>query len=82
MELHNLYSSSYIVKNKSRKMRLVGHVTRRGEMRSAYPIWGRKPGRKGPLLRHNRRWEDNVEGNIKEGYKGVDWFNSRNFQVL
>jgi hypothetical protein len=38
-ELRNLYASQDIVRvTKSRKMRLAGHVGRRGDMRNAYHI--------------------------------------------
>jgi hypothetical protein len=38
-ELHNLYSSSNIIRKiKSRRMRWVGHVARMGETRNAYRL--------------------------------------------
>jgi hypothetical protein len=40
-ELNNLYSSpSKIIMNKSRKMRLTGHVEQNGEKRNSYRILG------------------------------------------
>jgi hypothetical protein len=46
-ELHNLYSSPSIIRMiKSRRMRLVEHVTRIGEKRNAYRILVGKPGGK------------------------------------
>jgi hypothetical protein len=42
-KLHNLYSSSNIIRMiKSRRMRWAGHVARRGEKRNAYRILVRK----------------------------------------
>jgi hypothetical protein len=37
-ELHNLYSLPNIIKMKSRRMRLAGHVARMGETQNAYRI--------------------------------------------
>jgi hypothetical protein len=46
-ELHNLYSSSYIISViKSRRMRWAEHTARMGEMRNAYKIVVGKPERK------------------------------------
>jgi hypothetical protein len=43
-ELHNVYSSSSIIRMiKSRRMRWAGHVTHTGERRNAYRILARKP---------------------------------------
>jgi hypothetical protein len=43
-ELHNTYASSNIIRViKSRRMRWAGHVTRMGQMRSAYNIMVGKP---------------------------------------
>jgi hypothetical protein len=44
-----------------------------GEWRNAYTIWVGKPEEKIPLVRHRKRWEDNIRINIKEvGWEGVD----------
>jgi hypothetical protein len=40
-------------------MRWVGHESRKVETRNAYKILAGKPEGKRPLLRPNRRWEDN-----------------------
>jgi hypothetical protein len=46
-ELHNLYSSSNIIRiMKSRRMRWAGHVARMGEKRTTYKSSVRTPGRK------------------------------------
>jgi hypothetical protein len=57
-ELHNLYSSSNIIrKNKSRRMRWAGHVARIGKKRNAYRILVGKPEENRPLGRPRRRRE-------------------------
>jgi hypothetical protein len=56
-ELHNLYSSPDIIRQiKSRRMRWVGHVARRGEGRNVYRILVGKPEGKRPFERPRRRW--------------------------
>jgi hypothetical protein len=42
-EIHNMYSSSNIIRIKSRRMRWVGHVSQMGETRNAYRILVGKP---------------------------------------
>jgi hypothetical protein len=43
-ELHNLYSSSDIIRQiKSRRMRLAGHVTHMREGRTVYNVFNGKP---------------------------------------
>jgi hypothetical protein len=60
-ELHDLYSSSSIIKIiKSRRMRLAGYVARMGEKRNAYRLLVGKQERKRPLGRPRRRWADNI----------------------
>jgi hypothetical protein len=60
-ELHNLYSSSDIIKQvKSRRMRWAGHVARMGEERNVYNVLVGKPEGKSPLGRPRRRWEDGI----------------------
>jgi hypothetical protein len=64
-ELHNLYSSPNVVMAiKSRRMRLVGHVSGFREMRNPYKILVRKPEGMRPLERGRHRWEDNVRMNL------------------
>jgi hypothetical protein len=56
-ELHNLYSSSNIIRMmKSRRMRWAGHVARMGETRNAYRILVGKPEEKRPIGRRRHRW--------------------------
>jgi hypothetical protein len=51
-ELHNLYSSSNIIRIiKSRKMRWAGHVAQMGETRNAYRILVEKPEGKRPRVK-------------------------------
>jgi hypothetical protein len=66
-ELHNLYCSPSIIGIiKSRRMRWEGHVARMGEKRNAYRILVGNPEGKRPLERPRRRWEDNIEMDLRE----------------
>jgi hypothetical protein len=74
-ELHGLYSSPSIIRViKARRMRWARHVARMGEVRGAYNILvGRTEGRR-PLGRPRRRWEDNINMDLREiGFGDVDW---------
>jgi hypothetical protein len=74
-ELHNLYSSTYIIRTiKSRRMRWAWHVARMGEKRNACRILvGKTEGRR-PVGRPRRRWVDNIKMDLrKTGWDGVDW---------
>jgi hypothetical protein len=51
---------------KSRRMRWAGHVACMGKMRNAYKILVGKTEGKRPLERDRRRWEDNIETDLKE----------------
>jgi hypothetical protein len=74
-ELHNLYSSSNIVRViKSRRMRWAGHVARMGEGRSVYRVLIGRPQGKRPLGRPRRRWEDNIKLDLREiGIDEANW---------
>jgi hypothetical protein len=74
-ELHNLYSSPYIVRViKSRRMRWAGHVARMGEGRGVYRVLVGRPEGKRQLGRPRRRWEDNIKMDLREiGIDGVNW---------
>jgi hypothetical protein len=76
-ELHGLYSSPSIIRViKARMMRWVGHVVHMGEVRGAYNILVRRPEGRRPLGRPRRRWEDNIEMDLREiGFGDVDWIN-------
>ncbi|KAJ4442491.1 hypothetical protein ANN_04077 [Periplaneta americana] len=76
-ELHALYSSPDIIRNiKSRRLRWAGHVARMGESRNAYRVLVGRPEGKRPLERPRRRWEDNIEMDLREvGYDDRDWIN-------
>jgi hypothetical protein len=66
-ELHNLYSSPYIIRQvKSRRMRWAGHMARMGEERKVYKVLVGKPERRRPLGRPRRRWEDGVRMVLRE----------------
>jgi hypothetical protein len=76
-ELHNLYSSTNIIRlTKSRRMTWEGHVARMGEKMYAYRILLGKPEGKRPLGKPRRRWVDNIKmDNIKMdrmGWYGLD----------
>jgi hypothetical protein len=74
-ELHSLYSSPKVVR--SRRMRWVGHVARMGEGRGVYSVLVGRPEGKRPLVRPERRWEDNIKWNfgVEEsmGRTGFSW---------
>jgi hypothetical protein len=74
-ELHDLYSSPNIFRViKARKMRWAGHVARMGEGRSAYMVLVGRPEGKRPLGRSRRRWEDNIQMDLREtGIDGANW---------
>jgi hypothetical protein len=60
--------------NKSRRMRLAGHVARMGEKRIAYRILVGKPEGKIPLGRPRRRWADNIKIDLTAiEWDGVYW---------
>jgi hypothetical protein len=68
-ELHSLYCSPSIITRriiKSRKMRWAGHVARMGEKRNAYRILVGKPEGKRLLGRPRRRWEDNIQMDLRQ----------------
>jgi hypothetical protein len=73
-ELHNLYSSSDIIRQvKSRRIRWAGHVARMGEERKVYKVLVGNPEGKRPLGRPRRRWEDWIRMDLREiGLGGVD----------
>jgi hypothetical protein len=66
-ELHNLYSSSSIIRMiKSRRMRCAGHVARMGRKRNAYRVQVGKREIKIPLGRPRRRWVDNIKMDLRK----------------
>jgi hypothetical protein len=65
-ELHALYSPNIIRVIKSNKLRLAGHVAHMGERRGAYKVLMRKPERRRPLRKFRRKWEDNIETDLRE----------------
>jgi hypothetical protein len=74
VELHNLYSSSNIVRLIQSRMRWAGHVARMGELRGAYGVLAGNPEGESPLWRPRCRWEDNIKMDFKEvGFGVMDW---------
>jgi hypothetical protein len=67
-ELHILYSFPNIITQiKSRIMRWAGHVARMGEEKNVYKVLMGKPeGKKRPLDRPRRRWEDGIIMDLRE----------------
>jgi hypothetical protein len=61
--LYNLYSSQNI--RMVRLKRIYTRVHARGDMRNPHTILAGKAEGKRPLCRAKRRWEDNVEMNLK-----------------
>jgi hypothetical protein len=74
-EFHGLYSSPNIVRViKERRMRWEGHVARMGEGRGVHRDLVGRPERKRPLGRPRRRWEDNIELDLRElDIDGANW---------
>jgi hypothetical protein len=71
-ELHNLYSSTDIIRQiKSWRMRWAGHVARMGEGRNVYRILVRRSEGKRPLGKQRRRWEDGIKMDLREIRCGV-----------
>jgi len=60
---------------KSRRMRWAGYVARIEESRRVYRDLVGKPEEKGPLGRPRRKWEDNINMNLREVGWGVGWIN-------
>jgi hypothetical protein len=74
-DLHNLYSSSSIIRmTKSKRVRWAGQVTRMGEKWNAYRILLGKPEGNRPQERPIYRWVDNIKMVLREiGWDGMDW---------
>jgi hypothetical protein len=74
-ELHNLYSSTDIIRQvKSRRMSWAMHVARMGEERKVYKVLVGKSEGKRPLGRPRFRWEDGIRMDLRKiGLGGVDW---------
>jgi hypothetical protein len=63
-----------IVVNKSRKVRWAGNIASMGGVRNMCTIVCELEGKKGPLERPRRKWEDNVRMGLGEtGWDGGDW---------
>jgi hypothetical protein len=66
-ELHNLYSSPNIIRMiMSRRMTWAGHVARMRDKKNVYKTLVGKPEGKRPLRRPRRRWEDNINMNLRD----------------
>jgi hypothetical protein len=51
---------------KSRRLRMAGHVERRGEWIDVYRVLVGKPEGKRPLGRPRRRWENNIRMDLQD----------------
>jgi hypothetical protein len=72
--IHVWRAPSIVRAIKARRIRWAGHVARMGEVRGAYNILVERPEGRRPLGRPRRRWEDNIEMDLKEiGFGDVDW---------
>ena len=84
--LNDLYCSPSIVRvNKSRRMRLAGHVARMGVRRGVYRVLVGKPeGKRSlvrPLGRPRRTWKDNIKMDLQEvGCGGMDWMEPAHYR--
>jgi hypothetical protein len=66
-ELHNLYSSSNVIRViKSRRMRWGWHVVYMGDMRNEFGLSVGNSARKGPLGRPGSTWKDNIQMDFNE----------------
>jgi hypothetical protein len=66
-DLHNLYSSSSVIRMiESKRMRWAGHIARTREKRNACRILVRKPEGRRPLRRTRCRWVDNIKIDLRE----------------
>jgi hypothetical protein len=65
-ELHNLYTSSSIIRMIKSTIRLARHLAQMGEKRNTYRILVGKPEGKRPLARRRRRWTDNIKTDDRE----------------
>ena len=73
-ELHALYSSPNMIRNLKSRLRWAGHVARMEQFRNAYRVLVRKPEGKRPLGRPRRRWDYNIEMDLREvGCDAGDW---------
>ena len=74
-ELHDIYHPPNIRVIKSSRMRWTGHVARMGERGGVYRVLVGKPeGKRPPLGRLRRRWEDNIKMDLQEvECGGMDW---------
>jgi hypothetical protein len=65
-ELHSLHSSPNIIRViKSRRMRCAGHAALMGEGRGVYRVLVGRPEGKRSLGRPRRRWEDNIQMDLR-----------------
>jgi hypothetical protein len=76
-QLRNFHFLSSIIRMiTSRMMRWAGYVARLGKKRNAYSVLIEKPERRRQLRRPRRRWENDIEMDLREiGWGGMDWIN-------
>ena len=75
VELHALYSSPNIIRNRElRLLRWAGHLAHREQSINAYRVSVGKPEGKRPLGRQRHTWEDNIKMDLREvGCDPGDW---------
>jgi len=56
-DVHNLYSSDFIMVIKCMRMRWAGHIAHMGKIRSDYEFFSRKTSRR-PFEKPMHRWQD------------------------
>jgi hypothetical protein len=74
-ELHNLYTSSNIIRMiKSKRMKWTRSIARMGDKQNTHKVLVGKPVGKRPLGRPRSRWEDDTKMDLREiGWNDMDW---------
>ena len=68
------YFLNIIINLKARRLRWIGHITRMGQFRKVSRVLVGNPVENRPLGRPRRRWEDNIEIDLREVFCDAgDW---------